>query len=463
MVQLQQETRPKKAPGTTPTALKGRPPAIGRRRPGLGHTLEFLRDPLALLARGQREHGPIFRFDVAGKNFVCFAGPAAHQAYFGASETVLSARDVYQFTIPIFGKGVAYDAPWHVFKEQLTFLYPALRDGRMRTYAKKMQAEAEAYFSRWQDGQLVNLPVAFNELTVSNASRCLLGDEMRERVEEEFADAYHDLQAGINAIGFFAPNAPIPAHRRRDKARRKVVDVIGRLVRDRRQSGRRGEDFLQSIMDARYKDGRALTEDEVTGILLTVLFGGQHTSAVLATWAGLLLAQHPQHLESIRAEIDAVYPDGIDVTLDTLKRQTRLDHAIREAERMHPPLIILVRKVLEPFAYEGYELPVGTFAMVSPGMSHRLPDVFKNPHAYDPDRFAPPRSESDVPHSLIGFGGGKHRCVGMHFAYMQLKTIFSVLLSQFALELVRPMPSPDFTHWVTGPKEPCEVRVVKRR
>lgn len=439
------------------------PPRVSGGRPLVGHTLEFVRDPLGLLERGRREHGEIFGFEVAGQSFACFAGPEAHQAYFAAKETVLSARDVYQFTIPIFGKGVAYDAPWEIFEEQLGFLFPALRDGRMRTYAGKIQKEAEAYVDRWSDGDVIDLPVAFNELTVFNASRCLLGDEIRERVEEEFAAAYHDLQGGINAIGFFAPHLPTPAHRRRDRARRKVAEIIGGVVRDRRRTGRTGEDFLQSIMDARYKDGRALTEDEITGILLTVLFGGQHTSAVLATWAALLLAQHPHHYGLLRQEIDEVYPGDIEVTLDSLKAQQRLDRAVREAERMHPPLIMLVRKVLEDFAYRDVHLPAGTLAMVSPGMSHRIPEVFANPHVYDPDRFAPPRREDKVPYSLIGFGGGKHRCVGMGFAYMQLKTIFTVLLRRFTFELITPMPTPDFGQWVTGPQDPCRVLVREVR
>ena len=139
---------------------------------------------------------------------------------------------------------------------------------------------------------------------------------------------------------------------------------------------------MQALMHARYKDGRALSDDEITGILLTVLFAGQHTSAVLATWTGLELVRAPSYLARVRDEIQDVYREERTMTLASLKRQTALEHAVRECERLHPPLIMLIRKVLKPLCYKDHLVPAGTLAMVSPAVSHRLPHVFA-----DPERF----------------------------------------------------------------------------
>ncbi len=96
--------------------------------------------------------------------------------------------------------------------------------------------------------------------------------------------------------------------------------------------------------------------------------------------------------------------------------------------------------------------------MVSPALSHRLPTVF-----HDPERFAPPREEHKrSAHALIGFGGGHHRCLGMHFAYLQIKALWTVLLSRFDLWLVSPPAAPDYGSWVTGPRPPCRVRYRRR-
>lgn len=64
----------------------------------------------------------------------------------------------------------------------------------------------------------------------------------------------------------------------------------------------------------------------------------------------------------------------------------------------------------------------GTIVATSPAFAHRLPNVYSDPTAYQPDRYLPPRAEDKVaPFSYIGFGGGRHACLGQNFAYLQIK------------------------------------------
>jgi sterol 14-demethylase len=78
-------------------------------------------------------------------------------------------------------------------------------------------------------------------------------------------------------------------------------------------------------------------------------------------------------------------------------------------------------------------------SIVCPPLSHRLPEVFTNPDRYDPDRFSPERAEDrTTPFSLVTFGGGGHRCLGMHYAYAVVKVVLTLLLQRYALRLVQP-------------------------
>ncbi|MCG8591737.1 MAG: cytochrome P450 [Proteobacteria bacterium] len=450
--------------GATPLRKLREVPKLGGGLPVLGQGLAFGKNPMAVLERGWRELGEVFEFVLAGRRTVFLAGPRAHEAYFRAPEDQLSAKEVYQFTIPIFGRNVAYDAPRDLMAEQVAFLHPALREERMRGYTRAMCDELALYTEAWGDTGELELPDATNEMTVNIASRCLLGPEIRERLQSGFAELYHDLQGGINTIGFFAPRLPTPKHRRRDRARRLVSELIGGILEERRRTGTRCDDMLQTLMEARYRGGRPVPDDEIVGILLTALFGGQHTSAVLAAWVGVELLQHHSILDRVVEEIRRVYADGGPITLARLKEQEELERAVREAERLHPPLTLLVRKVLRDFDVEGFRIPAGRLAMVSPGFAHRLPRVFADPHRYDPDRFAPPRSEdSRQPYSLITFGGGKHACIGMNFAYVQIKALWTYVLANYALELGSPAPAPDYGQWVTGPQAPCRARYQRRK
>ncbi len=431
--------------------------------PLLGHLAQFQKDPVSTLHRGWRDHGEIFRLRLGPRDLVLFVGPEAHDFYFRASDDELDAKAVYQFTVPIFGRGVAYDVAPEIMSEQLGFLFPALGAPSMRRFVRLMLEETSDFADGLGEEGQIDLPSAMNRLTVNIASHCLLGREVREQVDEGFADAYHDLQKGINTLGFFLPRLPTAAHRSRDRARRRVAALFGEIMAERRRTEAAPEDFMQALMHARYKDGRGLSDDEITGILLTVLFAGQHTSAVLATWTGLELMAAPTYVARLRDEIEEVYAQGEELSLASLKRQTVMENAVRECERLHPPLILLVRKVLKPLRFGDYDVPAGALAMVSPAVSHRLPDVFADPERFHPDRFAPPGSE-DRQHryALIGFGGGKHLCMGKHFAIAQLKAIWTVLLDRFDWFLDTEMPAPNYGSWVTGPEEPCRVRYRRR-
>ncbi len=431
--------------------------------PLLGHLGAFQKDPVAMLERGSRQLGDLYRFRLGPQPFVLFAGPDAHSAYFGASDEQLDAKAVYQFTVPIFGRGVAYDVAPNIMGEQLGFLFPALRESAMERFARIMFEESSLFADSMGEQGELDLPVAMNELTVNIASRCFLGEEVRNEVDAGFAAAYHDLQNGINTLGFFLPNLPIPAHRKRDRARRQVIEIFSRIMRERRLSGAQSADFMHTLMQARYKDGRALTDDEVIGLLLTTLFAGQHTSAVLAAWTGLELFRATDYLQRVRDEARSIHGEAQNISFAGLKRQSQMENAVRECERLHPPLIILIRKVLKPLQYRDVEVPAGTMAIVSPAVSHRLPEVFADPNRFHPDRFAPPAVEGKQhQYALIGFGGGRHRCMGKNFAIMQIKAIWTVLLERFDFSLDGAFPAPNYGSWVTGPKEPCLIRYRRR-
>lgn len=431
--------------------------------PFVGHALEFWRNPIRLLQRGRTQFGELFWFRLMGKRVYVLTGPKANDAFFRAPDDQLSAREAYRFTVPMFGPGIAYDAEPAVMDEQMGFVFPALRDERLQAYAAIMMEEAQSYIARWQDVGEIDLITMANDLTVFIASRCLIGDEFRKRLSDEFAPLYRDLEAGVNLVAFFSPNFPLPAMRRRDRARREIARLIAGIVSERERSGRNGEDFLQTLMGARYSNGQALDNEAITGLLLTLIFAGQHQSAVLTAWTGVALAQHPEWGDRVLREQAEVIGDTDRITLGQTRNLPVLERCIKEEERMHPPLVMLMRSIVRDFEFADAVMPAGGLAMVSPAVSHRIAEVFADPDRFDPDRFAPGREEDrKTQHALIGFGGGKHRCIGATFAYLQIKVIWTVLLRAFDFELLNPSPEPDYSTFVVGPKQPCLVRYRRK-
>ena len=430
--------------------------------PFLGHALEFRRNLVAFLQRGQEQFGAIFRFFLAGRYVYLLTGTRAHEWFFKASDAELSQKELYQFTVPIFGKGVAYDVTPELMGEQIQLLYPAFREKRMQQYASMIADEVHRHTRSWGDEGEVDLLSALNELSIASAIRCLIGEEFRERFASQFASLYRDLRAGVNLIAFAKPYWPLPQMRRRDRARRQLAAIISPLIADRRRSEIEHQDFLDTLLAARYSNGEALDDETILGILLTLVFAGQHTTQVLATWTGILLLQEPGYLRSVLEEQHRVMPTE-DITPSSLKDLTLLENAIKEAERLYPPIIMLMRTSLCDMTFENRRIPAGSMIMVSPAVSGRLPGIFENPHQYDPGRYTAGREEDRrTKYALIGFGGGKHRCIGLQLAYQEIKVIWSVLLRHFDLQLMQKSYRPDYSALIVGPLAPCTVRYRRK-
>jgi sterol 14-demethylase len=440
------------------------PPQLSGGFPWLGHAASFGRDPVTFLRKAHSELGEVLTFRLLGQEVTFLCGPSAHGAVFRASDDVLSPKEAYKFMTPVFGKGIAYDAAPKVMQEQLGLVLPSLTARRLQTYAIQMTREAETYLRQWDRSGVVSLPEIANEVTVAMTSRCLFGEQFRSQLTADFAKLYHDLESGIRLGAMIGPHLPLPAFRRRDRARRRITGFIREVMAQRRATGAsEGEDFLSTLMNARYAGGNALADETIAGIILTLIFAGQHTSAVLASWTGVLLLENPGHLTALLSEQQAVFHGDPTISVTSLHRLSALERCIKEAERLHPPLTVLMRVATKPFSHNGFDISPGSLVMISPGVSHRLGGVFRDPDAYDPDRFGPGREEDRItPNALIGFGGGKHRCIGLAFAYQQVKVLWTMLLRHFDFELLSHQNRPDYRTLVAGPQRPCLIRYVRK-
>ncbi|GLJ10363.1 hypothetical protein SUGI_0126850 [Cryptomeria japonica] len=448
---------------------KNLPPVVSA-WPIVGGLPRFLKGPVVLLKEEYPKLGSVFTIKLLTKNVTFFIGPDVSQHFFKASESDLSQQEVYQFNVPTFGPGVVFDVDYSIRQEQFRFFTEALRVNKLRSYVDQMVYEAETYFSKWGEEGIVDLKYELEHLIILTASRCLLGREVRDQLFEDVSSLFHDLDSGMLPISVIFPYLPIPAHRKRDRARKKLADIFTKIIRSRKQSGNKEADMLQSFIESKYKDGRLTTEGEVTGLLIAALFAGQHTSSITSTWTGAYLLSHQKYLSSVLQEQkDVMKQHGDKIDHDILAEMDVLYRSIKEALRLHPPLIVLLRSNHKDFSVtdrngKEYVIPKGHIVATSPAFSNRLPHVFKNPDTYDPDRYTPGREEDKVAgaFSYISFGGGRHGCLGEPFAYLQIKAIWSHLLRNFELELVSPFPEIDWNAMVVGVKDKVMVRYKRR-
>ena len=445
-----------------------------------GHLEELRRDPIALMRRVRAECGDVGRFDLAGRPVILLSGADANEFFFRAPDEDLDQAEAYPFMTPIFGEGVVFDASPERRREALH--NQALRGDMMRGHAQTIADEVDRMVAGWTSEGEIDLLDWFAELTIYTSSACLIGAKFRNELDRGFAELYHDLERGTDALAFVDPYAPIESFRRRDQARAELVSLVGQIMAARAAAGRperSGRDLLDVLMSIRNPDGTdTFSPDEITGMFISMMFAGHHTSSGTAAWTLIELLRNPVCLAEVVAELDELYrpePAGAGggpagavpppVSFQALREIPRLESAVKEALRLHPPLILLLRAATRELEVLGYRIPKGALVGATPAISNRIAADFPDPDAFRPERYAEPRQEDLVNRwTWIPFGAGRHRCVGANFAMIQLKAIFSVLLRDWSFELAQPPGSyrNDHSKMVVQLAQPCVVRYRRR-
>jgi sterol 14-demethylase len=443
------------------------PPNVSGGRTENGHLDELRVDPIALLNRVRSECGDVGVFRLADSEVVLLTGAGANEFFFRAPEEMLDQAEAYPFMTPVFGEGVVFDAPPERRREMLH--NQALRDKFMRGHAATISDEVERMVGAWDDEGEIDLLDWFAELTIYTSSACLIGKRFRDELDKRFAELYHDLEQGTDAIAYVDPYAPIESFRRRDAARRGLVALVEGIM-ERRVAGPPSDpdhrDLLDVLMSVKNEDGSdRFSADEVTGMFISMMFAGHHTTSGTAAWTLIELLRHSDELQAVDRELDELYADGAEVSYQALRAMPLLESAIKEALRLHPPLILLLRVAKEDVEVDGFDITAGQMVGTSPAVSNRIAEDFPDADSFQPARYLEPREEDrNNPWTWIPFGAGRHRCVGAAFAMMQLKAIFSVLLLDWEFELAQPPDSyqNDHSKMVVQLKQPCVVRYRRR-
>ncbi|UYF93333.1 cytochrome P450 [Rhodococcus aetherivorans] len=445
---------------TTPTRVSG-----GEHEHG--HLEELRTDPIGLMQRVREECGDVGAFQLADRNVVLLSGARANEFFFRSADEDLDQQAAYPFMKPVFGEGVVFDASPERRKEMLH--NSALRGEQMKGHAATIEREVRDIVAGWGDEGEIDLLEFFAELTIYTSSACLIGKKFRDQLDSRFASLYHDLEKGTDALAFVDPYAPIESFRRRDEARRGLVALVEEIMVDRIANppqGKEDRDMLDVLVSIKDENGKErFSADEITGIFISMMFAGHHTTSGTAAWALIELLRNPEYLRGVTDELDVLYADGEGVSFHALRQIPMLESVLKETLRLHPPLILLLRVARGEFEVEGYRIGEGDLVGATPAISNRIPEDFPEPDAFDPGRYLDPRQEDIVNRwTWIPFGAGRHRCVGAAFALMQLKAIFSVLLRDYEFEMAQPADTyrNDHSKMVVQLAQPCAVRYRPR-
>ena len=249
--------------------------------------------------------------------------------------------------------------------------------------------------------------------------------------------------------------------RRGMKGREYMSAFFGREIPKRR--GATGEDIFTQICNTTDEEGVLLTDQAVIDHMNFLMMAAHDTMTSSITSIVHFLGQYPEWQDKIRDEIHAVKAQDRRrrCTYEALAELETIELVFKELLRLIPPVPSMPRRALKDFVFMNHRIPAGSHVGINPMITHRLPDVWPEPERFDPLRFTAENSKGRHKYAWVPFGGGQHMCLGLHFAYMQVKSFFFHLLDENRIVLA-PEYKGEFSMFpIPKPKDGLPLRIEK--
>ncbi|HET6890184.1 MAG TPA: cytochrome P450 [Pyrinomonadaceae bacterium] len=329
-------------------------------------------------------------------------------------------------------------------RRQRRLSQPAFHRARIASYADVMTDHAARMSERWRNGETLDIAEEMMRLTLGIVGKTLFDADV-EGDAEQVGKSMSVLMEFFNTITipFFEilQKLPLPQFRRFDSARAKLDEVIYRLIKDRRDSGKDRGDLLSMLLLAQdvEGDGGQMTDLQLRDELLTIFLAGHETTANALTWTWYLLSQNPEAETRLHAEIDEILGSRVP-TYEDLPKLRYTEMVLAESMRLYPPAWALGRLAIDDCWIGGYCVPRRSLVLMSQYVMHHDARYFHEPERFVPDRWQNEVTESRPQFSYFPFGGGPRRCIGEGFAWMEGILLIATLAQRWRMRLVSDHP-----------------------
>ncbi|MEU8653001.1 cytochrome P450 [Streptomyces sp. NPDC048737] len=413
------------------------PPLAGGGVPLLGHGWKLARDPLAFMAQ-LRDHGDVVRIRLGPKTVYAVTTPALTGAL-ALSPDYIIAGPLWESLEGLLGKEGVATANGPLHRRQRRTVQPAFRLDAIPAYGPIMEEETRALAERWKGGETIDCTSESFRIAVRVAARCLLrGRFMDERAERlctalasVFQGMYHRMVVPLGPLY----RLPLPANREFNRALADLHLLVDEIVAERRASGQKPDDLLTALLEAKDDNGDPIGEQEIHDQVVAILTPGSETIASTIMSLLLVLADHPEQSDRVRAEVREV-TGGRPVAFDDVRKLTHTNNVVIEAMRLRPAVWILTRRAVTDTELGGCRIPAGADIVYSPYAIQRDPRSYERHLEFDPDRWRPERSKDIPKYAMRPFGVGNRKCPSDHFSMALLTLVTAVLADGFRFEQV---------------------------
>lgn len=418
-------------------------PSIPRWK-SLLNSVRFLRNPLEVISENLQRYGDTYVFHLGGvQKGMMTANPELIQHVLQKNHRNYRKSPIHFDKLARFlGHGLlTIDGEYWLRQRRL--IQPGFHRKRLAALSQTMNEEIALFLDR-MDKTIARQPEvemdrAMLEIAFRVVARSLFSADLPEARLMELSRQITALQAFIIRLirqpyleWWFRLSGKTAQHRKMSDSAKTIVTE---LIRQRRQSAEEHDDLLQMLLDARYEDtGEGMSEQQLIDECLILFVAGHETTANALAWTCYLLSQHPEAVEKLRAEHEAVLAGRLPEFGDLPQLEYTLQ-VIEESMRLYPPAWITDRVAVEADEAAGISIPAGSMIALSIYGAHHSPTLWDEPEEFRPERFSKENKAMQHPYAYLPFGGGPRLCIGNNFALMEMQLILVQMLRRFDLEL----------------------------
>jgi len=422
--------------------------------PVIGHTFEFLKDPLALMLSQHQKHGPVFRQSLAFQRMVATVGPDMVKLVTLDPDKLFSSRMGWEGLTGEYFSGSLMLMDFDDHRLQRRLMQTAFKTKAMRGYIDSVNTIARDTINTWPTDQPLAFYPTIKALLLDIAAKVFLGAQLDEE-GAALNKAFTDFANGT--VGVIKKDWPGLLHRKGLEGRRVLEKFIWQSIDSKRQGD--GTDMFSYFCHEKNEQGEYFSHQEITDHMIFLLFAAHDTTTSALTMVMHLLAANQDWQQQLREQI--VASNVAVLSYDQLDSVPLIDHTFNEVLRMYPPVVGVIRRTVRPCEIDGHHLAAHTVVQTSILANHYLEEYWREPFKFDPMRFAEGRQEHKQ-HAYLWapFGGGAHKCIGLHFADMLFKSVLFQTVKKYRINFVDEKQRHDKIQYIPFPKPKNDLPLV---
>lgn len=397
--------------------------------PVIGHTFSFIKDPLGTVLKDYYKYGPVSRFSLVNQRMIATVGPDFVKLITTDPDKVFSSRMGWEGTVGEFFDGSLIVMDFDDHRLQRRIMQSAFKTDSLRGYIDSINAIVGETLATIPVQHPLPFYTTVKALLLNVAAKVFLGAQLDEE-GTRLNRAFVDFAYGTTSI--IKKDWPGFNFRKGLKARGELEQFIQQSIDERRAND--GTDMFSYFCREKNDQGDYFGYQEISDHMIFLLFAAHDTTTSALTMAMYLLAKNQDYQTQLREEFAALTIDQL--SYDQLDDAIPLlDYTFKEVLRMYPPVPGIVRRTVKPSEIGGFEIPAHTVVNTSIVATHYLEEYWRDPFTFDPLRFSDARQEhKQHPFLWTPFGGGAHKCIGLHFANMLFKCVLFQTVKQFRVE-----------------------------